>query len=164
MAKLVLINLLLMLLWPALNQEFTPGAFAFGFLSGLVLLTLVERSYGRRIVHTVGFIFYVMWEIVVSNVKLAALVLYPGKLTEKLDCCIVGIPLTASTDVEITLLASVITLTPGTISVDMIPDSQGNKILYVHDLLVGQGKEQAFRDSIKNGFERRILQITRGDA
>ena len=162
MAKLVLINLLLMLLWPALNQEFTPPAFVFGFLGGLVLLTLVERSYGRRIMHTIGFIFYVFWEIGVSNIKLAALVLQPaGRLTEKLDSCIVGIPLTVSTDVEITLLASVITLTPGTISVDMIPDADGRKILYVHDLQTGDVEQ--FRKSIQDGFERRILQITRGD-
>lgn len=161
MAKLVLINLFLMLLWPALNQEFTPQSFAFGFLSGLVLLTLVERSYGRRIGRAIGFILYVLWKIGISSLQLAALVLYPASLNKKLDSCIIGIPLTVSSDLEITLLASVITLTPGTISVDMIPDADGRKVLYVHNLQTEN--EEQFRESIQNGFERRILQITRGN-
>ncbi len=161
MAKLLLLNLFLMLLWPALNQEFTPQALIFGFLGGLVLLTLVERSYGQRIMRAIGFVFYVLWEIVVSNIGLAALILHrPNHLSEHLDACIVAIPLRADSDLEIMILASVITLTPGTISVDLITDAQGQKTLYVHDLQTGN--VDAFRESIQNGFERRILQITRG--
>ena len=161
MAKLVLINLFLMLLWPALNQEFTPQGFAFGFLGGLIILTLIERSYGQRIVRAIGFIVYVLWKIGMSNLHFATLVLYPGRLNKKLDSCIIGIPLTISSDLEITLLASVITLTPGTISVDLIPDADGRKVLYVHNLQTEN--EDQFRESIQNGFERRILQFTRGN-
>jgi len=164
MAKLLLLNLFLMLLWPALNQEFTPQAFVFGFLGGLVLLTLVERSYGRRILHAVGFVLYLLWEILASNINLAVLSLRPGDPTSYLDSCIVGIPLTVSSDLEITLLASVITLTPGTLSMDLGKNEKGERVLYVHNLQVGKGKEGEFRDGIKNGFERRILQITRGKA
>ena len=46
---------------------------------------------------------------------------------------IVKIPLDLETDVEITLLASLITLTPGTLSLDV---SKDKKVLYVHSMYV----------------------------
>jgi len=159
MPRLLFLNLFLMLLWPALNQNFRPQDFLFGFVGGFVLLTILEHSYGRRIGLAMSFFLYVAWEIVVSNIRLAALVLHPASLEGRLDSGIVAIPLTAHSDLEITVLASVITLTPGTLSVDMVVDSQGTKTLYVHELRVGDADE--FRASIQNGFERRLLQITR---
>lgn len=160
MPKLLLLNLFLMLLWPALIQSFERQDFVAGFLIGFVLLTIIERSYGRRIWLGASFLLFLLREIVISNINLAALILHFGKLDDRLDPGIVGIPLTAASELEITLLASVITLTPGTLSVDMIEDAQGHKTLYVHNLRVGD--PEVFRASIKNGFERRLLQITRG--
>ena len=69
---------------------------------------------------------------------------------------IVAIPLEARTDDEITLLANVISLTPGTLSLDVSDD---RKVLYIHAMFIDD--EQQLRDEIKSGFERRLLDVLR---
>jgi multicomponent Na+:H+ antiporter subunit E len=69
---------------------------------------------------------------------------------------IIAYPLTVTTDFQITLLANMITLTPGTLSVDVSDD---RKWLYVHAIDVDSREELI--GSIAAGFETRILQVTR---
>jgi multicomponent Na+:H+ antiporter subunit E len=67
---------------------------------------------------------------------------------------IVAIPLDLRSPLAITLLAQMITLTPGTLSLDVSSD---RRVLYVHSMYVDD--IDAFRRSIKDGFERRLLQV-----
>ena len=69
---------------------------------------------------------------------------------------IVKVPLTIQSNLGITFLANMISLTPGTLSLDV---SNDKKVLYVHAMYVTDKEE--FIDSIKNGFEKRILEILR---
>ena len=59
--------------------------------------------------------------------------------------------------IEITTLASTITLTPGTLSVDLGVDEDGRQVLFVHSLF--SSEPDAVRDNIKRAFERRIRLI-----
>ncbi|NJN82510.1 MAG: Na+/H+ antiporter subunit E [Caldilineaceae bacterium] len=159
MLMLLSFNALIALLVPLFAPIWgEPWDYLSGFLIGFVAITLFDRAYGRRCYRTTIFLFYVLWEILVSNVSLAIVVLRPRL---DLDPGIVGIPLTVTSDIEITVLASVITLTPGTLSVDLVPDANGRQVLYVHSLRLGD--EEHFRTEIQNGFERMILQISRGE-
>lgn len=65
-------------------------------------------------------------------------------------------PIEAKTDLEITLLANLITLTPGTLTLDVAPD---RKSLYVHAMFVDDPEQ--IRAEIKNGMERRLLEVMR---
>jgi multicomponent Na+:H+ antiporter subunit E len=49
------------------------------------------------------------------------------------------------------MLANMITLTPGTMSLDVSDD---RKVLYVHGMHVYE--LEAFRDGIKEGFEKKV--------
>jgi multicomponent Na+:H+ antiporter subunit E len=69
---------------------------------------------------------------------------------------IVSVPLDVTTDLEITILANVISLTPGTLSLDVSDD---RKVLYVHSMYIKDRED--FIRSIKNGFEKKLLNITR---
>ncbi|MEL7089262.1 MAG: Na+/H+ antiporter subunit E, partial [Planctomycetota bacterium] len=69
---------------------------------------------------------------------------------------VIGIPLDATTDAEITLLANLITLTPGTLSLDL---SEDRRTLYVHAMFADD--PEAFCREIKEGFERRVLELLR---
>ena len=69
---------------------------------------------------------------------------------------VVAIPLDLKSDFEIMLLGHMITLTPGTLTLEVSPDK---KFIYVHTMELG-GSVEAFRQSIKDGFERRILEVT----
>jgi multicomponent Na+:H+ antiporter subunit E len=71
---------------------------------------------------------------------------------------IIAIPLDARTDLEITLLANLITLTPGTLSLDVSAD---RRVLYVHVMYIDNDDIEAVRRSIKDGFERRVLEVLR---
>ncbi|MFW5662410.1 MAG: Na+/H+ antiporter subunit E, partial [Bacteroidota bacterium] len=69
---------------------------------------------------------------------------------------VIALPLDAESDFEITMLANLITLTPGTLSLDTSDDK---KTLYIHAMYLGDPQE--FKMEIKNGLERRLLEVTR---
>jgi multicomponent Na+:H+ antiporter subunit E len=69
---------------------------------------------------------------------------------------VIAIPLDAQTDIEITVLANLISLTPGTLSLDVSADRQ---TLYIHTMYLDD--PEAARRGIKRGFERRVLAVTR---
>ena len=115
-----------------------------------------------RIFSLITFTLYVLWEILVSNIRMAWMMIQPpGRLKAMLDPGIIAIPLSVTTDLEIITLATVITLTPGTLSVDLGQNEKGQQVLYVHNLQVIDPEQ--FRASLKDGFERRILQISQGN-
>jgi multicomponent Na+:H+ antiporter subunit E len=74
----------------------------------------------------------------------------------RLRPAIVAVPLTLDRDAEIALLANLITLTPGTLSLDVSPD---RRTLYVHAMATAGPDE--LRREIRDGFERRILEVFR---
>jgi multicomponent Na+:H+ antiporter subunit E len=69
---------------------------------------------------------------------------------------VIGVPLAARTDLEITVLSSMISLTPGTLSLDVSAD---RKMLYIHAMYLDD--VEAARRKIKDGFERRVLEVLR---
>mgnify|MGYP000533675759 CR=1 FL=1 len=91
---------------------------------------------------------FFLWELVLANLKVARDVLAP---VERLRPAVVAVPLDLKTDWQITLLAILITLTPGTLSLDVSTD---RKVLFVHAMHVGD--PAALRHEIKSGFERLI--------
>jgi multicomponent Na+:H+ antiporter subunit E len=128
------------------------------FIAAYIVLGLIDRSYMRAVFWGVVFLVYLLWEIVLSNINIAWLVIQPHP---NMDPGIIGVPLRLTTGLEITMLASAITLTPGTISVDLATDDEtGKRVLFVHNLQVGD--PEAYRESVHTGFERMILRITRG--
>lgn len=153
-----LLNILLTVVWVFLTGTVNATNFAFGFILSYLVLWLIssnddKRKYfviGPRII---GFAFYFLYELVKANLQVAAHVVTPKFYMEP---GIIKYPLDAKTDLEITLLANVITLTPGTLSLDVSDD---RKVLYIHAMYVSDKDE--FIDSIKNGFEKRILKIVR---
>ena len=74
----------------------------------------------------------------------------------RLRPAIVAVPLAVDRDAEIALLANLITLTPGTLSLDVSPD---RRTLYVHAMATNA--LTYLRREIQEGFERRILEVFR---
>ena len=88
-------------------------------------------------------------ELVLSALQVAWLVVQPKP---KLRPGFIAYPLTVTSDVQITLLANLITLTPGTLSVDVSDD---RKTLFIHALDIPD--REALIGRIAAGFETRIL-------
>lgn len=147
---------LLTLAWIALTGDTSPADALFGFgVSWLSLAFVGQRpssGFGwRRLPAATRLALFFLWELVVANLKVAAVVLRPGRL---LRPGIVAVPLDVTTDVQIALLANLITLTPGTLSVDVSSD---RRVLYVHFLQIDD--PEAARREVKDGFERRVLEV-----
>ncbi len=103
------------------------------------------------LVEVPAMLAYFVWELVLANLKVARDVLMPVK---RLRPAVVAVPLDLETDWQITLLAILITLTPGTLSLDVSTD---RRVLFIHAMHVDD--PDALRREIKSGFERRIRRL-----
>lgn len=151
-------NILLSFAWVALTGSFTFGNFAFGFIVSFCILWVVhsrknEFRYLRTIGRVIKFFFSYLFEMIKSNINVAFHVLNP---VSALKPGIVEVPLDAKTNLEITLLANLVMLTPGTLSMDVSTD---RKVFYVHSMYIKD--KQAFIDEIKNSYEKPLLKILR---
>lgn len=152
------IVLLLALLWGAMTGTFTGLNLLLGAAIGSLAVWLLRGSLAppralRKLRQIIGLTLLFLYELAASAVRVAAVVLTPD-LKAALRPAIIGFPLTVRSDAEITLLANLITLTPGTLSVDVSDD---RSLLYVHVLTLDS--REALIAGIANGFEARIREI-----
>ncbi|MEK4670198.1 Na+/H+ antiporter subunit E [Niallia sp. FSL R7-0271] len=158
MAFQLLLNVLLGFMWMVMTVSFEPVAFFKGYLFGLLILYIFRnffssRFYLFRILAVLNLTYIFIRELISSNIAVVKTVLKP-KLDMKPG--IFAYPTILEKNWEITILANLITLTPGTLVIEVSPD---NKILYVHALDINDAQESI--DSIKNTFEKAILEVGR---
>jgi len=127
--------------------------FVVSFILLCVIAGIFRKKYITQIYLSSGLFLFFLKELVVANLKVSYEVLSPGS---NLHPAVITVPLDLSTDLEIMLLANMITLTPGTLSLDV---SEDKKKLYVHTLYSEESRE-VFRKNIKQGFEKKILAIS----
>lgn len=158
MITLLLVNVVIVLLAPNYYRVFTQlwGDYLLAFVVGAVALNVNDRRYGRFLLSVAQYIGYFVWQMILSSLSMAWLVLQPKP---KLDPGIIAVPLDIDGDLEITTLASSINLTPGSVSIEL-DRGRERPVLYVHYLVVGD--PDRLRASIKSGFERMIMRISRG--
>ena len=156
--NLFLANILLAMVWGAVTGAFTPINLVFGFALGALALSIIQEQVGSvgyvsRLYRIVALMALFVYELILSATRVAILVLSPNM---KLKPGILAYPLKVDRDLEITMLANLITLTPGTLSVDVSAD---RKTLYIHALDCSD--PDSIRATIADGFERRILEAFR---
>lgn len=157
LGSILLLNLALTIAWGALQMTRDASDYLIGFIVSFILLTLIHREYGARVLASCSFVIFLVWSIVKSSLQVASLIL---SRRPQLDQGIVAIPLEVTSDFEVAVLATSITLTPGTLTVDVGHDAGGRRVLFVHNLVIGD--PEAMRRDIKQQFEQRILRFTRG--
>lgn len=158
MIKQFLINILLTLIWVALTGSLTPANFGFGLILSFLILWMLSRKeadtrYFYRVPKIIGFIFFYFFEMIKANLQVAYDVITPHYFMRP---GIVGLPLDAKTDFEITMLSNMISLTPGTLVVDLSTD---RKTMYVHVMYLKS--REHFIETTKKGLERKLLEILR---
>ncbi|GGN56099.1 Na+/H+ antiporter subunit E [Oceanobacillus indicireducens] len=160
MALQILLNILIAVLWMFLQSSFTPATFVFGYLIGILILYLMRKFLivkfdlrKVRIWALVKLFFLFVVELAKANIDMVKVVLNPRMDHQP---GIVAVRTKLNTEVEITLLAALISLTPGTVSMDFSPD---NKTIYIHAIDVPDKEEM--RKDIHNSFERAILEVMR---
>ncbi len=105
--------------------------------------------------YIVHFILYIIYEIILSSINLSILVLH---LNNKMYPGIISIPLTIKNELGITMLANLISLTPGSLSIDI---SQDKKLLFLHTIFANQKLELSH--SIKNKLEKPLIKFFKED-
>lgn len=158
MAFQILLNFFLAFLWMFLQVSFDATTFIVGYILGLVIVYAMRRFfhsrfYLYRVLAVIKLTLIFLRELVLSNLSVLKVILKP-----KLDMQpgIFALPTELESEWEITLLANLITLTPGTLVVDVSPD---NKVLYVHAMDVPDVEDAI--EGIKNSFEKAIMEVSR---
>ncbi|WP_404329720.1 Na+/H+ antiporter subunit E [Mesobacillus maritimus] len=158
MAFQMLLNFFLAFLWMFFKTSFTPAAFVVGYFWGLVILFIFrsyfpDRFYLHRVWSVIKLFFLFIKELLLSNLNVLKHVLKP-----KMDIKpgIFALPTVLQKDWEIMLLGNLITLTPGTLTVEVSDD---NKVLYIHAINIDDVKDSV--DGIKNTFEKAIMEVSR---
>lgn len=158
MAFQILMNILIAVMWMFMQSSYTIGSFIFGYIIGLFALFILRRFlvsefYLRRVWAFVKLIMLFIVELIKANIDVVKVVLKP-RLNHKPG--IIAVQTNLETNLEITLLAALISLTPGTVAMDFSDDS---KTLYIHALDAPDKDE--FIDDIHNSFERAIMEVTK---
>lgn len=154
----IVINIIVAIMWMFLSESYEFSTFFVGYLLGIGLLFILQRFipdsfYMRRVWKFVKLILLFVRELVLSNIDIVKLVYKP-----KLDIQpgIFTLPIDVRSNFEITLLANLITLTPGTLSIAVSDD---HTKIYIHAMDIPD-VEQSIAD-IKDTFEKAIMEVTR---
>lgn len=153
-------NMMLALLWATVTGAFSLQNLLLGFAIGYVVLLVARPTTGGTTYHgrlwkTVLFVLRYIGELVWASLRVAYDVLTP---TFHMRPGVIAIPLDAKTDIEITMLANLISLTPGTLALDVSSD---RSVFYIHAMYIDNDDVEALRREIKNGLERRVLELLR---
>lgn len=153
-----LINLFLSLILASLFGRLTLDGLLVSYTVGYLVMywlrpLLGPTAYFKKVPQFLSFLLFLLIDIVDSNLRVAREVL---AIRRKGRAGFVAVPLSVKSNFEIALLVSLITLTPGTMGVDVSGDRQ---ILYVHTMFLTTPDE--VRAIIKNGLERRVLELFR---
>lgn len=160
MAFQILLNFFIAVVWMFMSSSLTPSTFIIGYIIGLLMIIMTRRYFaGRlyiwRVWSAIKLTLIFLKELVLSNVSVLLLVMKPDLST--IQPMIFALPTELEKDWEITLLSSLITLTPGTIVIHVSDDQ---RTLYIHAIDVDDVDEAI--ESIKNTFEKAIMEVSRG--
>ena len=151
-------NLLLGLAWVLLSGDFSGLNLLVGMIFGYIALLLIEpqvdgfKGYPARVPRFIGFLGFFIKELVQANLRVAFDILTPPW---HMQPGVIALPLSARTEMEITLVANLISLTPGTLSLDVSDD---RKVLYIHAMFLDD--EEELRRNLKE-MEHRALELFR---
>ena len=160
-------SLMLFIVWLLLNQSVEPVHLFFAAVLSLLIPLLIHRFRDSQPVVerpflALRYMLRVLADIVVANAQVAVLILGPRK---KLNPAFVRVPLDLKHDLPITILASTVSMTPGTVSAEILPSSElidpnepaPQRWLLIHVLNLTD--EAELIDSIKQRYEAPLKEI-----
>jgi multicomponent K+:H+ antiporter subunit E len=149
-------SFLLLIVWLLLNNTMSPGHLVLGTLLGILIPLMTSGMQDpqprfHKPLTTIRYILMVIGDIIVANFEVALLVIGSSK---NLNPAFIAIPLDIKHELPITILASTVSLTPGTVSTEVSADK---KWLYVHVLNLTDKDELIAL--IKRRYEQPLMEI-----
>lgn len=154
----LLLNVVIVVTWMFLRGIWTGPSFLIGFFWGAVMLFVFRRFFPQRfylekVFAVIKLLLIFLVELFKANIAVIQDVLRP-KLNIK--PAIFAMPTKLEKDWEITTLSLLITLTPGTVVIDVSDD---NSTLYIHAMNVDD-IDEVIKD-IQHSFEKAIMEVSR---
>ncbi len=155
MRSFALLFLTLFLFWVLLNGSLAPDVLVVGAAAALIIAALFPKALSaltdlrptpRALLTAVAYVFYFLKELIKSNLAVAAIVLSPNL---PVNPGIVKVRTKLKSQMGRMLLANSITLTPGTLTVEL-----AGEWLYIHWVTVDAPDIDHATASIVAGFER----------
>ncbi|MFA0811658.1 Na+/H+ antiporter subunit E [Microbulbifer epialgicus] len=151
--RVFLLNLLLAISWSALTGNATLVNFCFGFFIGYLALRVSPQlpggsKYFQRLPRFAHLFIFFLQELMLSSLRAAYEVFSPRLKSRPM---IVRIPLEITDRNQIFILTNLISLTPGTMVLEITRD---HSELLVHTMFVDNPED--FREEIHQGFEKRV--------
>jgi multicomponent K+:H+ antiporter subunit E len=151
-----LLSVLLMLVWLLLVNSYAPGQFILGITWGILIprvtdIFWTEQTSINRPASIVKLCAAVISDIIAANVVVARRILGP---VNRLRPAFVEYPLELNDPVAVTLLAGIISLTPGTVSANLNPD---RTVMLIHCLHLDDEEELVQR--IRQRYEIPLKEI-----
>lgn len=109
------------------------------------------KTFFIKFILIIKFMLIFIWEILVANIRVAHDVITPYSRARP---SVIAVPLDCKTDIEITLLVIIISLTPGTLALEVSDD---RKTIYLHAMF-GTDKKNLIAN-IKYLFEKPLMRI-----
>ena len=154
-----LLNILLTLVWVALTGQLNYTNFVFGFVMGFFILWMINRTstgnkdYFYRVPKILAFTLSFFYNMIKANLEVAVDVMTPNY---NMKPGIIKYRMSSQTNFEITMLANMIALTPGTLVIDI---SKDKKYLYIHGMYLKN--RERFEYNIRERIEKKMLEILR---
>lgn len=123
----------LVVVWVALWEDISAANIFGGLVAGGMLLALfprraAERTGRFRLIASLRFLVYFLWKLIEASAIVSWEVLTPRN---RINEGIVAIPIHGVSDALVTVVANAISLTPGTLTLEVDEDPA---VLYVHVL------------------------------
>lgn len=154
----VLINLSIGVIWMFLQDDWSVLTFFSGYLFGLLVLFILRRYFPTKfylitLLAIVQLFFVFIYELFTSSILVIQQVLAP-----KINITpgIFTLETELEGDLEVTLLALLLTLTPGSVVVEVSPD---NRRFYIHAMDIPKSSDAVLQSTAK--FEKAIKKVTR---
>ena len=155
-----LLNITIAFLWTLLMDEdaFYPTTFLTGYLIGIGILFLMHRFFVTKFYLLRVFSALKLLLIFISELSQSSLLIMKQILSPKLNIKpgIFTYEHSMEGDYELTTLALLLTLTPGSVVMEVSPDG---KVFYIHAMDVESSRDSVLK-SIKV-FEKAIMEVTR---
>lgn len=150
-------------IWVFLTGELSWGNVGFASILSLLLVFASGREvqadifkprkgfkFFKYLATLIRFALFFLGQLLIAGTTVFVSILKPVGLKPG----VIAVPLDVKSDSEITLLANLITLTPGTLTIDVSTDK---RVMYVHT--IDFENVESFREEIKNGFEKRVIEV-----
>lgn len=154
----ILLNLLIAFVWMFFQTSWNVTTFFIGLVIGGLILYVLRRFFNQpfylsKTLPVLRLMMLFIRELIVSSLIVLREIMRP---TLNIHPGIVAVPTELKSDWELTTLACLVSLTPGTLSLEVSPDQD---VLYVHAMDIDDS--EAAIKQIKSTFEKAIMEVSR---